>query len=625
MASKIEVPNFGTPAEGTKMYRRFSGVDFSSDETQIADHRSPYAINMISDEGGFPEKRVGWRTLLNLGSSYPINGIFTFYDDSNDKTIFLIHAGSYIYKWDGESTSKTQLYSGAKTGGITSGFYMNSKLYLLTGAEYLVFDGSTVKKVAGDDAYIPTTTVGMTASGAGTTHEKVNLLTRFRKNNFSTTEKVLQLDVKSIDSYTPVVTYTDGSGSITVSSYSAANGTVTLASAPKLTTEGIDNITVKFAKTISGYADRINKCTIAATYGVNSDNRVFLSGNDDAPNQEWYSGLADPTYMPDDNYFLVGSDDFPIMCYLKNQGELLVIKEDNRQEGTIWHHTAELDASGIATFPLREGVTGYGCMARYSAGNLLDDPLFLSPRGVYAPVTNVTAIALQRKFYLRSERVNRQLNHEHNRESATAAVWKGRYILVIDGKAYVADGNQSLSEQGYEWFYWENIPARVMRAVQQTLYFGTADGRICRMNDDLVDEVNEPLMRAYNDDGAAIYAEWRTKLDTMDSPMRLKTMPKRGSGVHLKAYSRSEVEVYIRTEADFGTLARTYLADRLNFRDIDFERFTFSTVNQQILPLRVKKKKWKAIQVKLVSQANNEAFGVHSVVIRFLYGNYAKR
>lgn len=62
-----------------------------------------------------------------------------------------------------------------------------------------------------------------------------------------------------------------------------------------------------------------------------SSNRVFVSGNKEHAAMEWFSGLSDPTYFPDINYSVVGSSDFPIMCYLKAQGELLLIKKDNRR------------------------------------------------------------------------------------------------------------------------------------------------------------------------------------------------------------------------------------------------------------------------------------------------------
>ena len=296
---------------------------------------------------------------------------------------------------------------------------------------------------------------------------------------------------------TPTAQYHITGESIAVKSFDAVKGTVTLSSAPRAPENaGTSNIEIKFAKTTET-RKKIFGCTIFAIYGLDgSGDRVFLSGNDGFANMEWFSGLSDPTYFPDSNYSAVGSSDFPIMCYLKAQGELLVIKKDNRQEGTIWHHVGTI-TNNVAAFPLKEGVPGYGAVARYSAANLNDDPLYLSPRGVYAPTTTYYNNMQVRQLFCRSRRVNPKLTKEHGLEEAVAATWRGWYVLVVDGRAYVADGNQDKSDNGYEWYYWINIPARVLRADRQTLYFGTADGRVCKFNDDMVTEENETLMRAY--------------------------------------------------------------------------------------------------------------------------------
>ena len=191
-------------------------------------------------------------------------------------------------------------------------------------------------------------------------------------------------------------------------------------------------------------------------------------------------------------------------------------------------------------------------------------------------------------------------------------------MLVVDGRAYVADGNQDKSDNGYEWYYWTNIPARVLRADQQTLYFGTKDGKVCKFNDDMLTEDNETLMRAYNDDGAPIHAEWASKLDSMGNIAMLKTMPKRGSAVHLKRYARSKCELYVRTEKDSGRRIRDFYADRLTFEDIDFERFTFETSANSVRQFRYKAKKWKMIQFIFVSDALNEGFGIYEILVKYI-------
>ena len=645
--TRIDVPNFANPVSGTKFYKRFRGLDYLGDETQIDDGRSPRAVNMVADEGGFPERRFGWRTICTFtktsGSGEDaqtepetIAGIFPYENDEDEANrTFLIHADTTLYriKLDADynlvTDSKQTLLTGLKSGGRSQGFYMNGALYIMTGAEYIVYDGETAKRVTDDDAYCPLTTYQSQPTGGGEAYESVNMLSKWRRNRFVAdgSSRTFQLDVEDIDeNTTPTASYFITGQSIPVQSYDAAKGTVTFATAPSAPENaGTSNVEIKFAKTTED-RQKILGCTIFAIYGLDgSSNRVFMSGNPEHAATEWFSGLSDPTYFPDINYSQVGSSDFPIVCYVKAQGELLIIKQDNRQEGTIWHHTGTL-VNDVATFPLKEGIPGYGAIAKYSAANLNDDPLYLSPRGVYAPTTTYYNNMQVRQLFCRSRRVNPKLTKENGLSEAVSAVWRGWYVLVLpNGNAYVADGNQDKSENSYEWYFWNNIPAHVLRSHEQTLYFGTTDGRLCKFNDDYVTAENEVLMKAYNDDGAAIHAEWATRLDSMDTPMQLKTMPKRGSGVHLKAYTRSTVEIWIRTETDHGELKKKIYADRLDFNDINFERFTFSTAVNGVIPFVFKKKKWKMIQVLLVSDALNEGFGVHAVVIRYFINKFAKR
>lgn len=640
MPKQIKTPAFTMARSATKNYRRFRGLDYSTDETQIDDSRSPRAVNIIADEGGAPERRWGWRTVCRFGETEAVSGIFPYEGEvaaaaAQEGRVFVVHAGAKLYqvKLDAQyqlvEGGKTELLGGLKTGGHSQGFYMNGKLYIMTGAEMVVYDGKSAKLVADDTAYCPLTSFGHKPTGGGEAYEKVNMLCKWRRNRFVAdgSSKTFQLDVTELDADAkPEASYFITKEAIPVESFDAKKGTVTFAAAPKAPENaGTSNVEIKFAKTTDARS-KILGCTIFAVYGLDgAGNRVFVSGNDAHAATEWFSGLNDPTYFPDSNYSVVGSSDFPIMCYVKAQGELLLIKKDNRQEGTIWHHAGKL-MNDVAAFPLKEGVPGYGAIARYSAANLNDDPLFLSPRGVYAPTTSYYNNMQVRQMFCRSRRINRRLTKELGRAEAVSAVWRGWYILVLpNGHAYVADGNQDRSDNGYEWYYWENIPARVLRTDEQTLYFGTADGRLCKFNDDLVTSTNETLMRAYNDDGAAIHAEWATKLDAMGDLSMLKTMPKKGSAIHVKSYARSKVEVWIRTENDSGKRYKVILADRLTFDDIDFARFTFNTSVNTVVPPLVKKKKWKLIQVILISDAVNEGFGVYEIELKYVEAGEAKR
>lgn len=136
----MTVPDFSTPTIGRKRYKRFRGVDYSTDETQIDDGRSPRAVNVIADEGGAPERRWGWRTVVALGRDKPIAGIFPYEATTETGRTMIVHAGDTLYKVRlNESTylpipdSQQTLLTGLRSGGRSQGFYLNGKLYILTG------------------------------------------------------------------------------------------------------------------------------------------------------------------------------------------------------------------------------------------------------------------------------------------------------------------------------------------------------------------------------------------------------------------------------------------------------------------------------------------------------------
>lgn len=623
---RVSVPSFSSPSVITRQYRSFRGLDYSADESQIDGSRSPLAVNMISDAGGWPQKRLGWRVLRRYTGR--INGIYPYRKD--DGTIELIvHAGAAIYR---DAESPVKLRDSLKDDYSTS-FYMANKLYILTGAQYLVYDGSSVKNVS-DDAYTPTTRYGMKPTGSGTAYEKVNLLSPWRYNKFTGDgeSKVYQLDVKDLDDGKTVTVKVDGTelktGDFSVD-YKA--GKITFDTAPKKPANGLDNVEIKFCKT-SKLKDSTEKaeslilnCTICTTYGVSTEDRVFVTGNPKHPATEYYSGLGDPSYFPDINFVEVGSADWPILNYLKFQGDLVIVKEHNAQEYTVWHQSGEL-LSGVAAFPLRPGVAGIGAVAKRGAQQLLDDAMFLTPRGVFARVNSVALAKVEQGVKCRSNRINRDILSRTDLKDAVSVVWDGYFILCFPatGECFVADSNQPQSNGGYEWYYWKNIPARVFAQETGVLWFGTSDGRLCRLNNDVTDKEGNIQMDAYNDDGQPIEWVWATKMDDFGNIGMFKNLTKRGCVIQFKTAVQSSCDIYLRTEKDFGVKKRSESLRQLDFEQLDFEKWTFNTLPNNIRSLKSKVKKFQQLQVILRGKELDEAFGVLEIVLRATAGNPVK-
>lgn len=620
-----------SPKKYKTEYSKFKGVDLSSNPTQVDSTRGAMGtVNLVSDSGGFPEKRKGWRVLQTCEA--PVNGLYR--GVIKGKEYFLVHGGTKLYQWTDGSIK--ELKSGL-TNGKGTAFTLNDKIYVLTGGEYLVFDGETVKDATAD-TYVPTTSIANKPAGGGTSFEDVNLLSSKRKNEFCAdgSATVYQLDTTDVESIAEVKV-DDKVWESSKYTLDKTKGQVKFTSAPpKPAITGKDNVTITFVKTVEGYKDKIIKCTIAGIYGGKSQDRVFLSGNPDAQDTDWRCESNNPLYFSDLSYTKVGADGAAIVGYSAISDSQAIIKADDRSETTIYFRGYNIDTTtSKVQFPVRRAAAGAGAVAKRAFAYLPEEPVFLSRTGVFALTSsNITALQVARN---RSYYVDAALTKEEHLENACAVVWNGYYVLAVNGHAYVMDTNQNVAykpqsygDYVYECYYWNNFPAVRMMESRGNLYFGTSDGRICKLNTDI------DTMQAYSDGGtlgedgkitggAAIAAEWHTKADDDGDFMTYKTMVKRGSGVLMKPYTRSSLQVYARTERDFGRKIREGIADIFSWEDIDFTRFTFNTNDApQVLPFNSKVKKYKTLQLIAKNEALNEAFGLFGIIKRYTIGTMVR-
>jgi hypothetical protein len=610
----------------TTIYNKFKGVDFSSDASLVDKDRSPYAPNLIADVGGMPEKRLGWRTLHQI--EQPINGIW--YGEINGQKSFIAHGGTKIYKF---TAVNFEVIKEDVNNAKSTAFFMRSsddtgKIYILTGAEFLEYDGTTVKNVS-DDGYVPTILISRNPTGGGTVYEAVNLITGKRTESFlgNETDKVYQLSANKIDSIDKVEVLNSNGEKVTAE-YTAdlTTGKITFNAVQKPIVNGQDNVFITYTKTVEGYADRINKCTISDLYGLGGSNRVFLSGNPDYKAYDWYSDIFKPNYFPDLNYSIVGTSDTAIMGYQRLGKYQMILKEDNQQDSTVFQRFGTLNDDGSVTFSVEQGVAGIGAISKHCFGMLADEPLFLSRQGIQAITSN--NILAERTIRNRSFFVDSYLTKETNLQNAVACEWNGFYVLCINGVAYVLDGkNKSYKERSiasydynYECYYWTNIPAICLLSVAGELYFGTEDGKICKFNTDIGGVLK------YNDDGKAIVASWSTLNDDDNAPHLYKSMTKKGCLVTIKPYARSSGAIYVSKDGNPRQLLRSGIMDILDWDDIDFDRFTFNTNDSpQDIFFKKKVKKYKRLQIIVENDALNEGFGVLQIVKTFTVGNYAKK
>ncbi|MBE7016644.1 MAG: hypothetical protein E7420_00600 [Ruminococcaceae bacterium] len=684
----------------TSVYQKFRGADFSTDPALVDKTRSPFCTNMVSDGGGMPEKRCGWRTLADFGER--INGLFSAV--YKGESIFYVHSGNTLYLWDrksGEKRALAQNLCDSKSRGRSLG----GKFWIVTGREFLCCEGEKVSFVR-DMGYIPTTVITRQSDGGGAVHEAINLLSPYRRNGFQTdgetktflldsdcidTELVLSeaigegeilffadgglfwcfetpwgvkagesikldfenakvyagdaeadmekcsesrgRDILSAAEFSPFSQVTAEVWGELVEDFTVnrAEGTISFAEAPAAPGAGnADGLTVTFPKTVAGYADMADGCRIISTFGVGSSDRIVLSGNPSYPARDWISAMGDPTYFPDLGYSVVGLEDVPIVGYCRVGERQAIVKKDNGQDASVFFRSAELSSEGEARFPLKQAVSGVGGVSEGGFANLLDEPLFVSGTGIFALSANYLTgdrVGQNRSYYINSGLIGEELSESE------AVSWRGMYLLAFpNGHVYVLDGRQSktyrsesLGDFVYEAYYWEGIPARCWLNFEsegkENLFFGTADGRVCRFNTDI-----ESLER-FSDDGAPIDSVWATKMDDDGCATVLKTMLKRGCAVTLKPYSRSSAQVYFRTDSDPGPrIAAETTLDIFSWENIDFERLSFdSNDSARELFLNSKVKKYKRLQIMVRNCVADEGFGVFAITKNYVEGNYAKR
>lgn len=631
----MAIPVTPEPKVNRTVYENFKGVDFSKDESQVDKNHSPYCVNMISDKGGQPEKRVGWRVLGMMEK--PVNAMQN--GEINGIQVIIIHSGTKLYKWEPYVQSGvviTKIYDNVNNAKSSIFFAMHenrTKCFILTGTQYLVYDGTSVQDVS-TIATIPLFMIAKNPDGGGTQLNPLNLLQPGFTESFKgkADVKIYQMSFGSLDPTTVTAQVRDSSGAWidksegTDFSVNRITGTITFTTAPGVPPiTGEDNVKITAYRTVDGYADRIKRCRSHSFYGIGGNNRVFVTRHVGYKANDWWSELNNATYFPDINYAVIGNENTAVMGYAKLGENQIIIKEDNQQDTTVFSRSGQLSGDSVS-FPVKLGITGVGAISPYSFAQLIDEPLFLARNGVYAITSN--AITQERSLANRSYYVDPKLTKENGIENATAVQWDNYYLIAINGNIYLLDSRQRSGSREnptsfvYECFYWENVPARCFMVYNGDLYFGTELGQLCRFNTDI------QKMYKYNDNGDAITAVWTTNMDDDNLPEMTKTMMKKGCVITTKPFTRSSVDIGIKTNSMSNAITvKKQGLGILDFNDIDFgaENFTFiSNANARKAVLKKKIKKYEALQFVIKNDKINEGLGIFNITKSYTVTNYIK-
>lgn len=666
--SKLNVP--AAPTLYHTYYKELKGADFSRDRTEVDRKRSPDLLNMISDNGGNPVKRLGWRKVANVSEE-------KVFDIFHTGGAFYIVTSAHLIKFS-EAWVKDDSFTIAHTATNPKGFVFGENIYFFLGSKVIYIDASgtthTVVDLSGQypvgEAKVPRVSISRNPTGKdGTLLEDVNLLTPWQCNTFlgdsTATEYVLsskkilsgsdyikvyvmdsngefQLKTYGTDYTIPAATQTTGKGvNGTSYTFNVCEGKITFTEAHAPVVTGQDNVKVEFVafdETDGLYKDRsgITSPYDIVTYGFSKEDRVFIASSAER-NKVFYSDVEDVTYFPDLNYLTVGNVTADIVGFARMSSYLAVIKEEVSTDSTVFLISGTTVES-LTAFQCTPAKAGVGGVAQRSISMLGDEPLFLSRTGVYG-ISNyyVSSEYIVRN---RSYMLDKKLLQESDLDKAVAVQWNRYYILCVNSHCYVLDGRNKAKDRNnntdflYEGYYWENVPAVCFANIENSLYFGTESGDICKFNTDV------PNTTAYCDngtatigdagdivltDGEAIKCVWSTPLDDDNYPQYFKTLNKKGTLLTLMPYDRSSVKVRIVKDGIDAAVLETEPFDIFNWSLIDFSRFTFNgNTTAQNDYFNKKVKKYVRLQITLENEGIYEPFGILGITKTYSVGNFAK-
>ena len=563
--ARFAVPK--SPAKNMKILDNFVGVDFTNDPSVVSDIQVSNCENMIRSVPGKMRKCMGYHTIQKYNGR--INGFHKV-----NATEGIIHAGTNLY-WHDDIIYFNM--ADAKSRSWKCG----DKLIIADGTELIMFDGTDAYPVS-ENAYIPTITISKKPSGGGTAYEDLNLLQSGFTELFLGTEDATEyaLTFNNLDEKVPIVCVMNAQGEWIEKTYETdytvdyAHGLIEFTTAPGVSPiTGEDNVKITAYRTVLGYADRINKCSIGAQYGVNGNkDRLFLSGNPEHINKDWFCQQDDPTYWPDLNYCVIGSDRSKIMGYSILNNMLATHKDENEDDHVITLRSGEL-VNDRVIFKIVNSLQAENAIAIDSFKYLKTEPVFLTRHGIHAVTTPDSGekYSQNRSFYIDGKLLN-----EENLEDAISCVHNDMYWLCVNGVAYILDGLQQLrtdpsepySTRQYAGFYRTNIPARVIWTDNNSIYFGTEKGEVCAFYTDEYDQ------GSYYDNGAPVKAWFDTPALSGNVFYKNKTF--RYIAVRLQNIATTSVKV----EADKNGVWTTIKDDertatRLIFSQTDFSQFSF--------------------------------------------------
>ena len=345
--------------------------------------------------------------------------------------------------------------------------------------------------------------------------------------------------------------------------------------------------------------DKITTMRYAELFNGAADTRVFFYG--DGTNKAYYSGVMEngkgsAEYFPDLNEMQVGDANTPITAMIRHHNRLLAFKRGGGAYSIYYGQLSLADGSITAGFYISNINKIIGCDGYDAATLVMNNPRTLEKGSIYewqATSRSGNITLDQRNAEVVSEKVHDTLRTFDMENALTYYdVRRHEYYCVYNGVAVV---NNTIAKA---WYIYTNFPATCMAEYGRQLYFGTADGLICRVSE-----------QTDTDDGETIEAYWESGSLDFGRPNDVKYTPK----VWVSALPETNAKVSVGIDTDNGASADVELA------------FTPRCVMAKTLKANLKARKFTYYKLKMTAADSGKHATVLSAVVKASYDTPVKR
>ena len=473
-------------------------------------------------------------------------------------------------------------------------FTFNGFLYVMSAKKTVVYEsGEFVEK----KPYIPLVIAGADPAGGGTTLENINLLTGYRRMNFSAdgTATAYVLPAEAVGVVTVTV---DNVEQANAGTFNSETHTFHFTSAP---IKGVGNVEITYStdpETAEAARMQILSCRLHEEYNGSTDTRLFVAGN--GTNMCYYTGVtqdgeATAMYFPAMNEVAVDMSGSAITGLMRHYSKLLVFKNDGTH--SISYEPVTLtDGNTIAGFFLRPMNKEFGNEILGQVQTVNNYPRTITKDGIYE--WRITSSYYKDERY--AKRISDMVENSFRRADVQKIVTcdddfkKNYYVFLNDADGTVLVNRYELNK-GDCWCIYKS---RMFRNIRFAMIHGGTmvfcnETEAFRLEEDYVyDDAEVP-----GGEATQIAAVWESGFISFGADFRRKY----SSEIYLSVQPQSGSRIVVTAETDKREdyLEKVIENSTFQWSNATFTDWTFNTSDRPTIN-RVRLKVKKFIYYKLV-------------------------